>query len=55
VIFKSPNVVPWVLLAEMFFFVAILITGLAYVWVKKDLEWIKSIAEIKEDKVPLER
>ena len=29
--------------AEIFVFVAILMLGLVYVWVKKDLEWIRSI------------
>jgi NADH-quinone oxidoreductase subunit A len=31
----------WVSLAEMFIFLGILILGLAYVWRKGDLEWIK--------------
>jgi NADH-quinone oxidoreductase subunit A len=30
-------------LIEIFLFVAILMLGLVYVWVKKDLEWIRSI------------
>jgi NADH-quinone oxidoreductase subunit A len=32
----------WFSLAEMFVFVGILILGLAYVWVKGDLDWIKA-------------
>ncbi len=33
---------------EMFVFMGILLVGLAYVWVKKDLEWIKSmVIEVK--------
>ncbi|RFZ90862.1 NADH-quinone oxidoreductase subunit A [Mucilaginibacter conchicola] len=31
----------WISLAEMFIFLGILILGLAYVWVKGDLNWIK--------------
>jgi NADH-quinone oxidoreductase subunit A len=31
----------WLALAEMFLFLGILILGLAYVWVKGDLDWIK--------------
>jgi NADH-quinone oxidoreductase subunit A len=31
----------WVSLAEMFIFLGILIVGLAYVWRKGDLDWIK--------------
>jgi NADH-quinone oxidoreductase subunit A len=29
-------------LVEMFIFIAILLIGLAYVWAKKDLEWIRT-------------
>ena len=32
----------WLALTEMFLFLGILILGLAYVWVKGDLDWIKS-------------
>ncbi|GAC1305248.1 MAG: hypothetical protein NVSMB24_13930 [Mucilaginibacter sp.] len=32
----------WLALTEMFIFLGILILGLAYVWVKGDLEWIKA-------------
>jgi NADH-quinone oxidoreductase subunit A len=32
----------WLTLTEMFIFLGILILGLAYVWVKGDLEWIKA-------------
>jgi len=31
----------WLALTEMFIFLGILILGLAYVWVKGDLDWIK--------------
>jgi len=32
----------WLALIEMFIFLGILILGLAYVWVKGDLDWIKA-------------
>jgi NADH-quinone oxidoreductase subunit A len=32
----------WLALTEMFIFLGILILGLAYVWVKGDLDWIKA-------------
>jgi NADH-quinone oxidoreductase subunit A len=31
----------WISLTEMFIFLSILILGLAYVWIKGDLDWIK--------------
>lgn len=31
----------WIALAEIGAFVAVLAVGLAYVWVKRDIEWIK--------------
>jgi NADH-quinone oxidoreductase subunit A len=33
----------WFAFAEIFVFVAILLVGLVYVWVKGDLEWIRAI------------
>lgn len=33
----------WFAFAEIFLFVAILLLGLVYVWVKGDLEWIRAI------------
>jgi len=38
-----------VALVEMGIFMIILIAGFAYVWVKRDLEWVKSIGEIRQD------
>ncbi|MBI3097727.1 MAG: NADH-quinone oxidoreductase subunit A [Planctomycetes bacterium] len=32
---------PWEVLGDMLVFVGILLVGLAYVWVKGDLEWVK--------------
>jgi NADH-quinone oxidoreductase subunit A len=37
------------LLAEILIFVGILVVGFAYVWAKGDLEWLKSLGEVKED------
>jgi len=49
----------WGLLAlvEMLFFVAILLLGLVYVWIKKDLSWIKAQAILPKPMggVPLEK
>ena len=45
VIFKKMGLLAF---AEMGIFLGILIVGLAYVWVKGDLEWLKSLGEVKE-------
>lgn len=44
----------WFALTEMFIFLGILILGLAYVWVKGDLDWIKPnpVIPVTEAKVP---
>src|ERR1700712_1447038 len=44
----------WLSLTEMFLFLGILILGLAYVWVKGDLDWIKPkpITPITDTLVP---
>ena len=39
VVFRS---IGWLAFVEMLVFIAILIVGLAYVWAKGDLEWIRS-------------
>ena len=36
--------------SEMFVFILILLVGLAYVWAKGDLEWIRSIQSVQEEK-----
>jgi len=36
-------------LAEIFVFVGILVVGFAYVWVKGDLEWLRSLGEVRTD------
>ncbi len=46
VIFKDPEL-RLLALGEVFLFVGILVVGFAYVWVKGDLEWLKSIGEVK--------
>jgi NADH-quinone oxidoreductase subunit A len=35
--------------AEILLFVGILVVGFAYVWVKGDLEWLKSLGEIHDE------
>jgi NADH-quinone oxidoreductase subunit A len=44
VIFKKVGLLA---LAEMMIFVAILVVGFVYVWVKGDLEWLKSLGEVR--------
>lgn len=34
-------------LIEIFIFVGILVVGFAYVWVKGDLEWLRSLGELR--------
>ena len=34
----------WVAFAELFLFIAILVVGLAWVWAKGDLEWVKTLS-----------
>ena len=36
-------------LVEILVFVGILVVGFAYVWVKGDLEWLRSLGEVKSD------
>jgi NADH-quinone oxidoreductase subunit A len=38
----------WFALAEIGIFLAILLVGLVYVWVKGDFEWIKKVSETEE-------
>lgn len=40
----------WLALGEMFVFLAILVVGFVYVWVKGDLEWLKSLGEVRTDR-----
>ena len=46
VVFRQIGVLAFV---EMFIFIGILLIGLAYVWVKGDLEWIRSIQTTSEE------
>ena len=46
VIFRNPEL-RLLALFEVFLFVGILVVGFAYVWVKGDLEWLRSIGEVK--------
>jgi NADH-quinone oxidoreductase subunit A len=43
-IFKK---VGFLALVEMLLFVGILVVGFAYVWVRGDLEWLKSLGEVR--------
>ncbi len=46
VIFKKVGLLA---LAEVFLFVGILVVGFAYVWVKGDLEWLRSLGEVRSE------
>ncbi|HLF93702.1 MAG TPA: NADH-quinone oxidoreductase subunit A [Planctomycetota bacterium] len=46
VIFKKVGLLA---LAEIFLFVGILVVGFAYVWVKGDLEWLRSLGEVRTE------
>ena len=48
VIFRNPDL-RLLALFEVFLFVGILVVGFAYVWVKGDLEWLRSIGEVKTE------
>ncbi len=41
----------WLALCEMFVFLLILLVGFVYVWVKGDLEWLRSLGEVRSDRV----
>ena len=43
-IFKEAGMLAF---AEIMIFVGILVVGFAYVWVKGDLEWLKSLGEVR--------
>ncbi|HYG37071.1 MAG TPA: NADH-quinone oxidoreductase subunit A [Cytophagales bacterium] len=45
----------WLSLVEMFIFIGILVLGLAYVWVKGYLNWVKPEPKIPEFKSPVPR
>jgi NADH-quinone oxidoreductase subunit A len=47
-IFKKPGM-GLLALAEILIFTAILVVGFIYVWVKGDLEWLKSLGEVKTE------
>lgn len=48
-VFKDPSLKLLAFL-EMLLFIAILGVGFVYVWVKGDLEWLKSLGEVKSSK-----
>jgi NADH-quinone oxidoreductase subunit A len=39
----------WVAFGELFLFVAILVTGLAWVWAHGDLEWVKNLGGASDE------
>ncbi|MAF12741.1 NADH-quinone oxidoreductase subunit A [Candidatus Poribacteria bacterium] len=45
VVFKQIGVIAFV---EMFIFVGVLLIGLAYVWVKGDLDWVRTYRDVRE-------
>ncbi|MFH1229990.1 MAG: NADH-quinone oxidoreductase subunit A [Planctomycetota bacterium] len=47
IVYKKLGLVSFI---EMFIFVGILIIGLAYLWGKGDLDWVKDIAYLKDDR-----
>ena len=49
-IFKETAIPRGLVLGEMFLFVGILVVGFVYVWAKGDLEWLKSLGEVKDDR-----
>ena len=36
----------WIAFIEIVIFVAILVVGLVYVWMKRDLEWVKKVKSV---------
>jgi len=44
---KGPTMA-WVAFGELFMFTAILLVGLAWVWVHGDLDWVKKLAELDQ-------
>lgn len=47
-IFKRPGM-GLLAFGEILFFTVILVVGFIYVWVKGDLEWLKSLGEVKTE------
>jgi NADH-quinone oxidoreductase subunit A len=45
----------WVALVELLLFVAILVVGLAWVWAKGDLEWVKTLSPTTTEDAPRHR
>lgn len=43
----------WAALAEIGLFLGILFVGLVYVWVKRDLEWLKRVPAVEDEAAPL--
>lgn len=47
-IFKKPGM-GLLVLGEILIFTVVLVVGFIYVWVKGDLEWLKSLGEVKSE------
>jgi len=47
-IFKKPGM-GLLVLGEILIFTAVLVVGFIYVWMKGDLEWLKSLGELKSE------
>jgi len=47
-IFKKPGM-GLLVLGEILIFTLVLVVGFVYVWVKGDLEWLKSLGEVKTE------
>jgi NADH-quinone oxidoreductase subunit A len=52
-IFKKPGM-GLLVLCEILIFTGILVVGFIYVWVKGDLEWLKSLGEVKTESRKIE-
>ena len=48
-IFKEAGLDQRLMLAEILIFVGILVVGFVYVWAKGDLEWLKTLGEVRQD------
>jgi NADH-quinone oxidoreductase subunit A len=48
---QSPTM-GWVAFVELFLFTAILLVGLAWVWVHGDLDWVKKLADVDQPARP---
>jgi len=52
---EASPMLAWVAFFELLLFVAILVVGLAWVWAKGDLEWVKTLTPTTGEDAPLRR